>query len=493
MTNYTKKAFRGAGIVFITGVLTAFFAYLIRIFLARSLSPNDFGLFYAIFTFLIFLLIFRDIGLGTALVRFIPKYNVRKDYSKIKTLVLSSLLFQFISSLIMAGVLILISSLLAKHYFKVEISSPILQLFTLYIFTSLLFLNVRHLLRAFQNIFWFSIAEIIRDISFLVITLMFFTTGWQIFGAVLGFILCNLVAFLILLFPASKYFFIFKHKTKDFWKTTKQLFQFGIPVIFTGIGEKVISYIDVLILTYFVSLTAVGIYNIIMPTAMVFLFLARSVSSVLLPMISELWEKKDMKRISAGFRLIYSYSFVITIPVLFTAFTFSDILIRLFFGNEYVSATLAFKILLVGVLCYIVAQVNHSALSGIGKPKEATKIILVIAVINILLNFILIPHFKLTGAAIATAVSYVIALVISTLRLVKFIKVAPPWLNWLKILFSGAVFISVIYLIKGILILNPWVEMAISLMVAGTVYLALVFAIKIIELKELKLLVKRIL
>ena len=490
--NYTKKAVKGAGLVFLTIGLSSFLGYFIRIILARNLSPTEYGLFYAVFTFMMFFLVFRDIGLGSALTKFIAEYQVKKDYSKIKTLITSAFIFQLISSSIIIIFLLILSPFLANYYFKIPSASIILAFLMIYVFFSLLFRTTKSILTGFQDVKWYSLAESLRLGITLISAFLFFYFGFKIFSPVFAFILGVIIAFLILLIGASKYFFIFKYPMKNYWKTTKQLFGFGIPVIFTGIGNTIIGYLDVLILIYFVSLKAVGIYNVILPTATAFLFFGTAVSTVLFPMISELWSKKDKVRISEGIRLIYTYSFILTVPLLFTVFAFSEIFIRLFFGNEYVAAILAFRILLFGVLCYIIAVINNTALSGIGKPKIVTKIIFISAAVNIILNLLLIPTFNITGAAIATSVSYFTVLILSTIKLSKFIKIVSPWKNWFKSVFAGFIFVLIIYITKTLLVLNSWFEMIISLTIAGIIYLLLIWILKIVEINEIKTLVKRV-
>ncbi len=492
MANYTRKAVKAAGLVFVLGIIASFSSYFTRIFLARNLTPEEYGLFYAVFTFVLFVLIFRSLGLGTAVVKFIAQYNVKKDYSKIKTLIVSANLFQLLSSLTIVMVLLLISKYLSLNYFKNTLSFSLMNILTLYIISSLLFSNVKYLLRGFQDIIWFPLAEPLRVVIVLFSIILFFLVGFGIFSPVYGFVVGEIITSLILLIPASKYFFVFKYKIKNFWKTTKELFKFGIPVIFTGMGEKVIAYIDILLLTYFVSLKEVGIYNIILPTATLFLFFARSVTSILLPMVSELWAKKEKVKLSEGLSFIYKYSFVLVIPVMFTVFIFSDIFFRLFFGNQYVSGMWAFRILLIGVLCYIVAQINHSAISGIGKPGTVTRIILSVALINLITNLILIPLYGLTGAAIATSLSYIIALILSTRKLVKYVEITPPWFIWLKALFAGGIFVGIIFYLKSVLVLNPWVELIIALSVAGVVYLISALLLKIVSISEIKKVLKRV-
>jgi len=446
--NYTKKAVRGASLVFLMLSISSLIAYGLRILIARSLPPEEYGLFYAVLTFMLLFLIFRGIGLGSALTKFIAQYAAEKNYRKIKTLIVSAFLFQLLSSSLLIVFFILIAKQLSISYFKSPISQNMLILLSFYVLFSFLQSLTHRTLMGFQDTKWYMLAEPLRLGFTLIAIFIFFQRGLGIMAPVYGFVVGVALSFVVLLGGIVKYSFILKYPMQDFWKTTKELFQFGIPVIFTSAGYKVIAHIDVLILTYLISLEGVGIYNVILPTAILFLFLGKAISPILFPMISELWAKKDMIRITEGLDFIYTYAFVITIPLLFAVFMFADVFIRVLFGGAYVSGILAFRILLLGVLCYIIAIVNNTAISGIGKPAIVTKIILKIALLNIILNLILIPQFKLTGAAIATATSYLTTLILSTKALMKFVKTAAPWKKWSKIFFAGLIFVLIIYLIK---------------------------------------------
>ena len=84
MTNYTKFAVKGATTVLIISVLAAFSGYLVRLVLARSLSVEDYGLFYAVFAFLGLFGMFKTLGLDKALIKFIPEFMHKENNSFIK-------------------------------------------------------------------------------------------------------------------------------------------------------------------------------------------------------------------------------------------------------------------------------------------------------------------------------------------------------------------------------------------------------------------------
>jgi len=264
------------------------------------------------------------------------------------------------------------------------------------------------------------------------------------------------------------------------------MFLFGLPVLFTGIGGKVIGYLDTLILTYFGTLEQVGVYNAILPSAMLFLFVGTSLSAVVFPMTSELFAKKDFKRLTAGINLLHKYTFLFMSTMILALFSFAKLFITLSFGLKFNVGTVSFQILLVGVLFYIIAGINNNMISGIGKPKVVTITIVIAALINVTLNVILIPIYGIIGAAIATSVSYFIVFIISTIFLNRILGMKSRIMEWIKLSLLAIMFLFFINFLKDVLTFGLWANVILSITMAGTLYLLLAWLFKVWSLKELK-------
>ena len=72
--NYAKRVFKGTVIVFVISLLSALLGYLIRLVLARGISQESYGVFYAVFSFFGLIALFRDYGADASL-QVCPYYN----------------------------------------------------------------------------------------------------------------------------------------------------------------------------------------------------------------------------------------------------------------------------------------------------------------------------------------------------------------------------------------------------------------------------------
>lgn len=76
----------------------------------------------------------------------------------------------------------------------------------------------------------------------------------------------------------------------------------------------------------------------------------------------------------------------------------------MFFGKDFIQGNLALRILLVGQVVNILSGLNGIFLNMNGEHRFVRNVIIIAAVLNIVLNYLLIPRFGLIGAASATTV-----------------------------------------------------------------------------------------
>ena len=120
MVDYLRRVLKGGSYYFIGLLIAGIVAYSSKVILVRNLSPEDYGLFAAMFAVIAFFLFFRNFGLNISLGKFIPELKVKKKHSEIKTSIISVFYLQIISSLIFSTIFFFTSDYLAKVYFKME-------------------------------------------------------------------------------------------------------------------------------------------------------------------------------------------------------------------------------------------------------------------------------------------------------------------------------------------------------------------------------------
>lgn len=495
MPNYTKSAIKGTTTILVVSLIAAFMGYVVRAYMARNLSLEEFGLFYAVFSFLGLFGFFKGLGIDRALIKFIPEFQYKKDYSAIKNSIMYAALVQLATnSLVIAGIYIF-SGYLSGHFFHHPSAGWLLKLMAVAFFIDNFVFILKFIFQGFQKMLLFSGIDLVRMAIILAVIAIGFREGYGLISPVVAYILTPAIL-LAIYFPilARRVFPNFlRIKTVASKPLGKYLLSYGMFVLADDFGWLALGYADSIMLTYFTGLVSVGLYNAAMPTSKLLVYLPRAIAGVLLPMSSELWIKNEKGILKNGMELLYKYTILIVLPLALAMFSFSGTILRVFFGGEYAVAGDAMKILSIGMVFGSIYGINASFFSGIGKPQVNSGIVYSAAAFNIIANFIFIPWIGMAGAALTTSLSYFLMMIIGLKCTKKYIGAKLPLKLWLKILCAGSVFVASIWIIKKMLSTNIWVESAVSLFAAGTVYVGIMFALKIVNAGELKEICKKVL
>ncbi len=490
--SYTKRAVRAFILVFVINIIAAFLGYLIRIVLARNLTVAEYGLFFSVFTLISLLSVFIGFGMIESLVKYIPEFLVRKKHDKIKNSIAITLIASLGSVAVLAIILILSSDFLAKNYFKVAFAKQVMIFFIIIMLFSNLRWIVRSIFQAFQRMTAYSIMYLTENILILALLLYFFAIKKNLYSVFYSHILAYVVILIVFSFVLFRVFNFFNHKLSLKKELAVTLLSFGLPVMLSGIGGTIIIYVDTLILTYFRSIEEVGIYNVVVPTVMLFQFFASSIATVIFPMVSELWVKNKKQYLASGLKILYQYAFVILVPMTLIALSFSKAILHIMFGESYIAGAVAMQILLIAIMFLGLYSITSIILSGIGKPAIGTKILLEGALINFIINLFIIPLLGMVGAAIASLITYAYVAIRCMLKIREFIEVQIPWKAWLRTFIAGMLMLGLIVILSKLLVSSIYLTAAICIVSGGLFYLALIFIFKIININEIKDLAKHI-
>lgn len=495
LQKYMERVVKGTISLFIVYVVSGIIGYFLRIFIARNILVADYGLFYSAYVFITFPMLFRDLGLNTAIAKLIPEFLVKKSYGNIKISLLFSVALQAMISIAAIALLIFYSDYFSLYFFKDSAVSEILTPLYIFFFVNLFFQIFKAFFQGFQKINLYAFSEIsyITSIA-LSIILLFFIKGPSAMNVSYGYAVGVLAASFISFILVSKTMSTIPRGVyeKDI---IKKILLFSIPVTISGIASLIMGYMDTVCLTFFRSSEDVGLYQASLPTAQVMNYFSTSLIAILLPVISELWSMKKYDAVSKSINRLLKTSFIIIFPLGIIFITFPEIVINVLFGASYLGASTSLQILSVGFVFLTLGLILTTALNGIGKPMVSTQILFITATLNIIGNVILIPYYGIIGAAATTALSYFVYFSISLYFLKKeFTKIGInlnlPIKTISKIFSGGIGSLLLIFVMKTFLVLDVFLEMTIVLTTAFLFYFFWIIRMKCIEKDDIKMLKK---
>ncbi|MFH0875111.1 MAG: flippase [archaeon] len=501
MSEHVKKVFSGAVVIFAFLILSNIIAYLIRVIYARTLTPAEYGLFYAVLGFLNFFIIFRDLGLSETLIKYIPEFELKNDKSKIKSAIVLVCIVQFGMSILFVSAFFLLSDFLAVNYIKGVDASLYSTVSSIIKIVGLSFLVdgfgevIVNSLNGLQKTKYYALEDFLRNLATLIIVLLLINhidnVNIPAFAQLGAFAITCIV--MIVLFLKS--FDFFKYKINIDKKLIKLMFSYSLKILIgTGAGIM-IGYASTIILTVFAGVESVGIFNVALPTSMLLFIFSRPFGQILSPMASELWAKNEKEKIKEILSLVYHYLFILILPIVMTFISYPDLIIRIVFGSKYLAshlsifgqsisqASLAMQILAGGMIFLVFAQINFGVIASIGKPLLRTKAAYVSAITGIICALLLVPTIGVVGAAIATAISNAVLYLMSHIYIKKIVQSLLPLKSWLKTIIAGIIYIIIVQITKNILIMPVYIETSLIIGVSGIFYLWLLILFKQINVK----------
>jgi len=188
------------------------------------------------------------------------------------------------------------------------------------------------------------------------------------------------------------------------FQVAKTLLKESLPLIFSGFAIMIFMKIDQIMLGQMIGDKEVGIYSAAVRLSEIWYFIPGAIVPSVAPSIYAAKDQSDKvyyQRLGQLFRLLTCIAVAIAVPMTFL----SDKIVMVLFGNGYAGAgailavhiwTSIFVFLGFASSPWFIAEgLNHVTL---GKTVFG-------AILNIILNFLLIPQYSGLGAAIATIIS----------------------------------------------------------------------------------------
>ena len=213
----------------------------------------------------------------------------------------------------------------------------------------------------------------------------------------------------------------YSYRLEDFkrlWNNSKKIILKGItyalPLFIYGINYKV----DILILNNLptISKSDIGVYSL----GVVFAEMIWQIPAILSMIIfSYSVSNKKEREFSNDIWLKNKKIMLVLIPIIIIYALAAKFFIPILFGNDFLNSYLITFLLLPGTYAIVSFNLLNADLAARGYPSVALIIFSIFAIINILLNHLLVPICGINGAAIASSISYIGATICYVFRYYK--------------------------------------------------------------------------
>lgn len=391
-----RTIFKNTLVTGIAQIFTSILGFFLLIYIARYLGDAEFGKYSFAMSFTLLFIIFQDLGISNFIVREISrKKELANDY------LTSALEIKIITSFFVFGLIYLTINVLDYP----EDTKYVVYLFAIY--TILIFFaeTFKSVFQAFEKMEYTAFVTISeKTVLFLLVFYVLFS-GYglieiayvYIFTGILSIFLSYCISFLKVTKPKIAIDFVL-------WKP---LIVGSIPFGLNTLFGMMFFKIDTVMLSIFQDDAAVGIYNAAyIPLLAMISIISTMVVSSIYPVMSKYFisHNKSLRNITV---LSSKYMAIIGFPIFVGCFTLSEQFIELLYVDQYSESIIAFKILSLYIPLRLVSSITGTHLTSTNKQRFRTVSVGAGALLNIILNAIMIPFLSYIGASIATVLSEV--------------------------------------------------------------------------------------
>jgi O-antigen/teichoic acid export membrane protein len=389
------KYFKNTSWLFAEKFLRMVVGLFIGVWVARYLGPDKFGLLSYAHSFVGLFTIFATLGLDEVVVRELVKDESRRD-SLVGTTFWLKLFGAFLVLLVLAFAINFTSNDVDTHILVFIIASAtIFQSFNIvdfYFQSKILSKFVAY--ANFISLFISTIVKIALILSHASLLAFAWVVLFDSFVLACGFI----------------YFFLkhstFRIKYLIFYKSTAiDLLKDSWPLIFSGGVLMIQARIDQVMIKEMLGSLEVGYYSVAMRLIEAVAFIPMLLKSSLYPSIqSAKIQSKALyqDRLLNFYRLNFLFFLVLAIPI----FIFAEPIIVLLFGIEYQPAGVLLALLSIRLFFANMGVARGTYIVTENLMKFSMLTMILGTIVNIYLNYVLIPNYGARGAIVATIVSF---------------------------------------------------------------------------------------
>jgi len=361
----------------------------LSIVLARSLGPESFGVLNYLLAFLFLFSSFSSLGMNPVLVNQIIKNKNKNNH----ICIMNGYYLRFIFSLFNYLIFIYLINILNEN--------QIYYNYSLIIGTGIIFKSCEVFFSYFEAKSLSKYIVISQLIGLTSSAIIIFYIIYKELDYV--YIYYALVLDIVIVFILVNFFYFYK--SNDFFITLnlfvlKNIIIKSFPVLISSLSIILYMRIDQIMINTLVDEYNLGIYSVSVRFIEIFHFIPKIIMISFLPILL-LSRKYNIKLLKLN-SVIFKFSLILMIFI----FLGSDFLIPFIFSNTYIDSIATTKILSFSIIFVFFGVTNEHWYVSNNLQKYYAIYVFFGAIVNILLNYILIIKFGIKGAAYSTIITY---------------------------------------------------------------------------------------
>lgn len=374
------------------------------VYIARILGAAEYGKFTFALAFVSLFLVFSDLGLSTIVNREFAreKEEIKEFYSVLSLKILLSL---------GALILILIGSFLVTPD---ETVRKVIWLLAIYVLVNSFYTIIYSFFYARQRMEYEALGEILNALAATGLGLFVIFKFPSVINLSYAYLFSATIALIFIL--ALLHFKFLPLKLSWGKKVWQKFLSMSWPLALASLFSTLYANIDSVMMGYLNQTTATGWYNASYRIVQIALLPMGLIAGSFFPVFSKFARpEKDaiaerIKEMKASLQKIWNYDLklmvLLAVPLTVGGITLAPKIIDFIYGQDFLPSILAFQILMIMTGIIFIYRPFYEVLVASDRQKKIFWVVAAGAIINIVLNLILIPKYSLYGAAAATTITH---------------------------------------------------------------------------------------
>jgi O-antigen/teichoic acid export membrane protein len=450
--------------------------------LTRLFLPEDYGKYILVIA-TVNILVTMVGWLPTSTIRF---YSIYEKDNKLHTFYSTTIGFAFISIGLLI-VLYLIAIWILKDYLPSKLPSLMLIGGLLFV-AQAFFLVLQYFLRVKRKVNWYTTFSLWNSVASLCLGLllvMVFHRGVE--GLILGSFLAIASSLPFLWYISTDVSLLTLESISK--KYASEMAHYGLPLVVVNLAAWILSLSDRYILEFFRGSNEVGIYSASYGIAEKSILLISTLFMLASgPIVMNIWEKDGEKACREFITKLTRYFLLVCLPATVGLSVLAKPLISILTPQKYHEGFMIIPFVSFGAFFLGLQQCFQTGLTFHKKTSFIMLGTIIAGLLNLGLNFLLVPKHGYMGAAVATLISYVFLFAVMVMLSRKYFVWDFPFKSLWKITTASVIMALVVYLMGKSVTSITLINLFLCICIGSVIYLIMFLLLREFNNEEIKVL-----
>jgi O-antigen/teichoic acid export membrane protein len=436
---------------------------------ARMLVPENYGSITVAMVPINIAMLFRDMGVNSALTKYISQYRYEEKGLKLSILLKTGLGLNLGIGLILTVLIFSISGFLSRVVFQDPGLQVLIQVASLDLMGQNLLTSSKAVFAGYERMELHSMLTIIYSVLRTILAPLLVFMNYGAFGAVTGHTIPLLLSGMIGVVLVFLYFMgSSKSTTNQLRGAANTIMSYGFPLFFSGILGGSLTHLYNFLMALYADKGMIGNYSAATNFGVLVSFFTMPIATTLFPLFSKL-DYREGGTLRTVYQLSVKYVAIITLPIVAGMISLSDQIIKIVYPSGYQFASYFLTLYALNFLFIGLGSLGlGNLLNSQGKTNINFRGTLINVFLGIPLGVLLIPRYGVTGLLISQLLTKA-GLIYNLWWTWKNFGFSIDWISSIKIFLSAGSATATVILILTNLELSYIVEF----LVGGSILVAI--------------------